>query len=158
MPNEAARRLGQIKGGTRNVRLPGAPSNPSSGPDEYIDVGTDVTFGHFMLPDGAGLSPAGSACWAPFASCWLAVSPLGVSGYMLQDVATMSEIADLALDLAENERAMLAANLLDSLPATLSDVDEGTAEAQRRDADLDAHPHEAISVEELETQIRHRHD
>ena len=69
-------------------------------------------------------------------------------------VASISEIEKLALDLPEQERAVLAANLLDSLPATLSDDDEGVAEALRRDAELDARPKEAISLETLEAQIQ----
>lgn len=72
-------------------------------------------------------------------------------------MATILEIEKLALDLSEPERARLAANLLDSLPATLSDEDEGVAEALRRDAELEAHPEEALSLEVLESQIRHRH-
>lgn len=72
-------------------------------------------------------------------------------------VATVSDIEKLALDLSAQERAILAANLLDSLPATLSDEDDGFAEALRRDGELDAHPEEAISLEALESQIQGRH-
>jgi len=71
-------------------------------------------------------------------------------------VATISEVEKLALDLPEQERAILAANLLDSLPATLWDEDEGVAEALRRDAELNAHPDEALSLQALESQIRRR--
>ena len=38
-----------------------------------------------------------------------------------------------ALSLSDSDRATLAAHLLDSLPAVLSEVDEGLAEAMRRD-------------------------
>lgn len=65
-------------------------------------------------------------------------------------------IEKLALDLTEEERAHLAASLLDSLPGVLSDQDDGVAEALRRDAELDAHPERAISFEQLDTAIRNR--
>jgi len=71
-------------------------------------------------------------------------------------MATISEIEKLALDLPEQQRAILAANLLGSLPGILSDEDEGVAEALRRNAELDVKPDQAISVENLESQIRRR--
>ena len=67
------------------------------------------------------------------------------------------EIQQLARRLPEQERAKLAADLLDSLPAVLTDDDEGVAEALRRDAELEAHPQTAISLVDLESQIRRRH-
>jgi putative addiction module component (TIGR02574 family) len=72
-------------------------------------------------------------------------------------MATILEVEKLALDLPERQRATLAANLLESLPAVLSDKDEGLAEALRRDADLDANPDRAISLEQLDSQIQSRH-
>ncbi|HYR74980.1 MAG TPA: hypothetical protein VEM96_03990 [Pyrinomonadaceae bacterium] len=71
-------------------------------------------------------------------------------------MATILEIERLALDLPERQRATLAANLLESLPAILSDEDEGIAEALRRDTDLDANPDRAISLEQLDSQIQRR--
>ena len=71
-------------------------------------------------------------------------------------MATVIEVEKLALDLPEKERATLAANLLDSLPGILSDEDEGTAEALRRDAELEADPAQAISLAELDSQIQGR--
>jgi putative addiction module component (TIGR02574 family) len=68
----------------------------------------------------------------------------------------VEKVEKLALDLPEEDRAQLAASLLDSLPGILSDRDEGVAEALRRDAELDAHPERAISLEELDTFIRSR--
>src|SRR5438477_9333234 len=56
----------------------------------------------------------------------------------------------------ESLDSTLAANLLDSLPAVLSDEDEGIAEALRRDTDLDANPDRAISLEQLGSQIQSR--
>jgi len=71
-------------------------------------------------------------------------------------MASRVEIEKLALSLPEKQRATLAANLLESLPSVLSDEDEGIAEALRRDADLDANPHEAITLTVLDDQINSR--
>lgn len=71
-------------------------------------------------------------------------------------MSTIVEIEKLALDLSEQERATLAANLLDSLPPILSDEDEGVAEALRRDAEIEADPAQAISLEQLDSQIQGR--
>jgi hypothetical protein len=71
-------------------------------------------------------------------------------------VATIIEVEKLALDLPENQRAVLAAHLLGSLPSVLHDEDEGVAEALRRDAELSADTALAISVNELDEQIERR--
>ena len=70
-------------------------------------------------------------------------------------MSTILEVEKLALELTEQERAALAANLLDSLPGVLSDEDEGVAEALRRDAEIEADPAKAISLAELDS---HMHD
>jgi len=75
---------------------------------------------------------------------------------ILSRMATIIEIKKLALDLPEQDRATLAANLLESLPAILSDADEGIAEALRRDAELDANPVQAISLSQLDSHIQAR--
>lgn len=66
-------------------------------------------------------------------------------------MSTIVEVEKLALDLSEKERAKLAANLLNSLPGILSDEDEGTAEALRRDAEIEASPAQSISLAELDS-------
>jgi len=71
-------------------------------------------------------------------------------------MATVAEIEKLAFDLPEDERAVLAAHLLGSLPAVLHDSDEGVAEALLRDAELDANPAPGISLEELDRRIAQR--
>ena len=71
-------------------------------------------------------------------------------------MATIFEVHKLALDLPEQERAKLAANLLDSLPGVLSDEDEGVTEALRRDAEIEADPKQAITLAELDSQIQSR--
>lgn len=71
-------------------------------------------------------------------------------------VPTIIEVEKLALDLPENQRAVLAAHLLESLPRVLHDEDEGIAEALRRDAELDARPSSSISLKQLDEQIERR--
>jgi hypothetical protein len=75
---------------------------------------------------------------------------------ILAFVPTISEVEKLALDLPDNQRAVLAAHLLESLPPVLHDVDEGIAEALRRDAELDASPSSSISLKQLDQQIQRR--
>jgi putative addiction module component (TIGR02574 family) len=75
---------------------------------------------------------------------------------ILPDVATIAEVEKLALDLPENQRAILAAHLLGSLPSVLHDEDEGIAEALRRDEELDANPSTGISLEELDRKVERR--
>lgn len=71
-------------------------------------------------------------------------------------MATIVEVEKLALDLPEQERAKLAADLLDSLPGVLSDEDEGIAEALGRDAEIDADPNQAITLGQLDSHIQSR--
>jgi hypothetical protein len=71
-------------------------------------------------------------------------------------VATITELEELALNLPENQRAVLAAHLLGSLPSVLDDEDEGMAEALRRDSELSTQTSSAISLEELDAQIERR--
>jgi hypothetical protein len=67
-----------------------------------------------------------------------------------------AEVEKLAFDLSECERAMLAANLLHSLPAVMRDEDEGIGEALRRDAELSTGAAKAISLEELDNRIKNQ--
>lgn len=71
-------------------------------------------------------------------------------------VATITEVQELALGLPENQRAVLAAHLLGSLPSVLHDQDEGISEALRRDAELGADASSAISLKELDERIEQR--
>ena len=71
-------------------------------------------------------------------------------------MSTVAEVEKLALELTDQERAALAANLLHSLPPVLYDEDEGIAEALRRDAEMDADPSQRMSLTDLETKIRER--
>jgi hypothetical protein len=71
-------------------------------------------------------------------------------------VPTITEVEKLALDLPENQRAVLVAHLLRSLPPVLHDEDEGIAEALRRDAELDADASLAIPLKELDQRIERR--
>lgn len=71
-------------------------------------------------------------------------------------MATITEVEKLAFELPDSQRAVLAAHLLRSLPSVLHDEDEGVAEALRRDAELDASPDLAITLDQLDQQIRGR--
>ena len=65
---------------------------------------------------------------------------------------SIAEVEKLALSLTEHQRAVLAANLLQSLPGPLSDADEGTAEALRRDEEM-TDASQVISLEQLDSEI-----
>jgi hypothetical protein len=52
-------------------------------------------------------------------------------------MVTLTELEERALSLPDDQRAVLAAHLLDSLPAFLHDADVGLAEAARREAELE---------------------
>lgn len=71
-------------------------------------------------------------------------------------MATIIEVEKLALDLPENQRALLAAHLLGSLAPVLHDEDEGIAEALVRDTEFDANPALGMSLEQLDQQIDQR--
>jgi hypothetical protein len=71
-------------------------------------------------------------------------------------MATITEVEKLALALPENHRAVLAAHLLGSLSPVLQDEDEGIAEALLRDAELEADPELAMSLEQLDQETTRR--
>ncbi len=73
-------------------------------------------------------------------------------------MSSIIEVEKLALDLPEQERATLAANLLDSLKGVLADRDEGVAEALRRDAELDGNPATVLSLTQLDSEIQRRRE
>lgn len=58
-----------------------------------------------------------------------------------------------AMGLTDSDRAILASELLYSLPAALSDEDEGISEAFRRDAEISANPSKGITWDELKKGI-----
>lgn len=64
---------------------------------------------------------------------------------------SLLEIEPQALALPENERAHLASRLLASLPPILDDVDEGVAEALRREAEAEGDPSVILNLEQFET-------
>tara|TARA_R110002049_G_scaffold15246_4_gene62608 strand:+ start:1377 stop:1586 length:210 start_codon:yes stop_codon:yes gene_type:complete len=61
----------------------------------------------------------------------------------------LEEIEACAMKLPDSEKAVLAADLLCSLPAVLSDEDEGVAEARRRSHELAGDPSIGCSWEEI---------
>ncbi|MBD5780959.1 addiction module protein [Pelagicoccus sp. NFK12] len=68
-------------------------------------------------------------------------------------MSRMETLKTEAMGLSDSERAALASELLYSLPATLSDEDEGVSEALRRDADLSSNPSSGISWNELKKEL-----
>jgi putative addiction module component (TIGR02574 family) len=62
---------------------------------------------------------------------------------------TLSEIEREAMKLPDSDRACLASRLLDSLPAVLSDDDDGLAEAIRRSAEIDRDPAAVMTLENV---------
>jgi hypothetical protein len=68
-------------------------------------------------------------------------------------MANLTELEEQAMQLPEDQRAFLAAQLLESLPAILHDDDGGVAEALRRDAELDRDPSAGISLDEFRTSL-----
>jgi putative addiction module component (TIGR02574 family) len=69
---------------------------------------------------------------------------------------SVAEVEKLALNLPEDERARLIANLLHSLPAVLADDDEGVKEAMRRDAELNAGATKPITLDELDSRVKNQ--
>ena len=69
---------------------------------------------------------------------------------------TFSEMAQEAMKLPDGDRAFLASRLLVSLPAVLSDEDDGLSEAVRRRAELDQDPAAAMRFEELRLAVNYR--
>ena len=67
---------------------------------------------------------------------------------------SVADVEKLAFELPERDRAVLAANLLQSLPSVLSAADEGVAEAVRRDEELTTGSVHVISLDQLEARIQ----
>lgn len=66
-------------------------------------------------------------------------------------MATLLEVEEQALRLPDDQRALLAAHLLESLPAILHDEDGGVAEALRRDSELDEDPSAGMTLDDFKT-------
>ena len=64
-----------------------------------------------------------------------------------------AEIQQEALTLPEDQRARLAADLLESLPVVLSDSDDGSAEAHRRIDELKRDPSVGRSWEQIKDSL-----
>ncbi len=71
-------------------------------------------------------------------------------------MATLTEVESLAFKLSEQQRAMLAARILDTLPPALVDLDDGIAEALRRDTEMDSDPSIGINLEQFDRQFAQR--
>ncbi len=71
-------------------------------------------------------------------------------------MTALTEIEKLAFELPERQRAALAARILASLPAILSDSDAGVSEARRRDAEMDENPRIGIGMAHFDRLISKR--
>ena len=67
---------------------------------------------------------------------------------------SIDEIHATVLQLPEDQRAMLVAELLSSLPVTLVDSDDGLEEARRRSAELDEDPSAACTWDDIKNGLR----
>jgi hypothetical protein len=65
----------------------------------------------------------------------------------------LEEIFREAEKLPEGDRAKLAAGLLQTLPVTLADEDDGIAEARRRSRELDEQPELGCSWEDVKKSL-----
>ena len=71
-------------------------------------------------------------------------------------MTSLATVENLALELPEQQRATLAMHILDSLPGLFSEPDGGLAEAERRDAEMDANPSIARTLGEFDRSIQSR--
>ena len=71
-------------------------------------------------------------------------------------MTTLTEVEKLAFELPEKQRAALASRILDSLPALFLDPDDGIAEANRRDVEMDENPGIGIDMAHFDRLISQR--
>lgn len=64
-----------------------------------------------------------------------------------------AEIQAGAMTLPEDERASLVADLLATLPAVLSDIDDGSQEAKRRIEEMKTDPASRRSWDQIKTSL-----
>lgn len=77
------------------------------------------------------------------------------SAFLFHAVTRLQQLKKEVLALSDSERAALVAQLLASLPGVLAEEDGGVAEALRREAEMNAIPSVAISVNELKRRLAH---
>jgi hypothetical protein len=68
-------------------------------------------------------------------------------------MTSLATLLNLAMELPEQQRAALAMHILDSLPGLFSEADGGLAEAERRDAEMEANPSIGLSLAEFDQKI-----
>lgn len=69
---------------------------------------------------------------------------------------TLTEVESLAFELPEQQRATLASRILDTLPPLFVGSDDGVAEAERRDSEMNADPSKGINLEQFDRPIAQR--
>ena len=65
----------------------------------------------------------------------------------------LRQLETASLALSDADRATLASRLLATLPAVLSDPDQGVAEARRRDRELDQNPAAGLTWAQLKRKL-----
>ncbi|MEO5714149.1 MAG: addiction module protein [Luteolibacter sp.] len=65
----------------------------------------------------------------------------------------VTQIQKEAMGLPEDQRALLAAELLGSLPAVLADADDGSMEAQRRIGEMKQDPAARRSWDQIKSEL-----
>jgi putative addiction module component (TIGR02574 family) len=78
---------------------------------------------------------------------------LGVPHGCILNLMTVEELKSGARELPEDQRFELLADLLGSLPAVLSDVDDGSEEAGRRLAEMRSDPSARMSWDEVKSKL-----
>ena len=68
-------------------------------------------------------------------------------------MVTIAELEKQAMQLPDNQRAALAVQVPNFLPAILHDEDEGVAEAMRRDAELARDPSSGQTIQEFRNSL-----
>jgi hypothetical protein len=71
-------------------------------------------------------------------------------------VTSLDTVEGLALELPEHQRATLAMHILDSLPGLFSEPDEGLAEAERRDTEMNETPSIGLTLGAFDQKILSR--
>ena len=89
------------------------------------------------------------------ADVWKNLAQLG-SLFYISAMMTLTEVESFAFELPEQQRATLALRILDTLPPLFADSDDGIAEAQHRDSELDEDPGKGIDLEQFDRLIARR--
>jgi len=71
-------------------------------------------------------------------------------------IMTLTEVENLAFELPVQQRATLASRILDTLPPLFTDSDDGIAEAELRNTEMNADPSKGINLAQFDLLIAQR--